>query len=161
MRIRPTLGMVAAALLLASPTAHADALQAGAASADITPPIGTPMFAFTDRSVVAGVHYERPMQIVADPDHNMYAKSFMPSQGIHQRLRARAIVLERDGLKYALVQADLGGVPYALLREVANRISTTGIPEERILLSATHTHSATGPIWPADNAGYAALGGDL
>ena len=30
---------------------------------------------------------------------------------------------------------------------------------ERLLISATHTHSSTGPIWP--QAGYGALGGDI
>ena len=163
MRMRSTLGTVAAALLLAPATAPAasDTLRAGAAAADITPPIGTPMFAFTSRSVAAGAHVNRPMQIVADPDHHLVAKSFVPSRGIQQRLKARAIVLEKGGQRYALVQADLGGVPYALTHEVAQRVAPTGIAEERILLSATHTHSATGPIWPADNGGYAALGGDL
>jgi neutral ceramidase len=165
MRNWVSLGTVAvaclAAAVAATPAVAADGLRAGAASADITPPIGTPMFAYTARSAVAGGHVDRPMQIVADPDHNLYAKSFVPSRGIHQRLKARAIVLERAGLKYALVQTDLGGVPYALTNEVAKRVASAGFAEERILLSATHTHSGTGPIWPADNGGYAALGGDL
>jgi len=185
MRIWLPLGTVAAACLaatFAATPALADAgLRAGAASADITPPIGTPMFAYTNRQAAleaapsefdpadpagsiqggAGKVSERAMQIVADPDTHLYAKSFVRSRGIHQRLKARAIVLERDGQKFALVQADLGGLPYALTNEVAKRVASTGITEERILLSATHTHSATGPIWPADNGGYAALGGDL
>ena len=29
------------------------------------------------------------------------------------------------------------------------------------MLSATHTHGSTGPIWPPDSNGYGALGGDL
>ena len=167
MRCPAALATVAVAGLLAvlPPAAFgasdADALRAGAASADITPPIGTPMFAYTARSAIAGGHVDRPMQIVADPDQHLYAKSFVPSEGIHQRVKSRAIVLERGGEKFALVQADLGGVPYALTQEVARRIASSGIDEENILLSATHTHSSTGPIWPADNGGYAALGGDL
>jgi neutral ceramidase len=163
MKLRVCL-LVAAVALGCAPAvaaASADGLRAGAARADITPPIGTPMFAYTARSAIAGGHVDRPMQIVADPDHHAYAKSFVPSEGVHTRLQARAIVLEEDGVKYALVQADLGGVPYALTQEVARRVASTGIAGDRILLSATHTHSATGPIWPADNGGYAALGGDL
>ena len=31
---------------------------------------------------------------------------------------------------------------------------------EGLLLSATHTHASTGPIWPLDSNGYALLGGD-
>jgi neutral ceramidase len=59
------------------------------------------------------------------------------------------------------VQADLGGLPYALTQSVLERIRSTGIDGDHLLLSATHTHSSTGPIWPADNLGYAALGGDF
>jgi neutral ceramidase len=70
-------------------------------------------------------------------------------------------VIERGGKKYALAQVDLGGIPYAMTQEVMKRIASTGIPQERLLISATHTHSGTGPIWSADNSGYAFLGGDL
>ena len=136
-------------------------MKAGAASGDITPPVGTPMFAYTARSNIAGPSVDRPLQIIADPDENLYAKTFVPSQGIHTRIRARAIVLERGGRKYALVQADLGGLPYAMTQEVVKRIAATGIPKERLLLSATHTHSSSGAIWSADNMGYGFLGGDV
>ena len=137
-------------------------LRAGAAGADITPPVGTPMFAYTARSGVANPENtpELALQIVADPDKNLYAKSFVASRGIHTRVRARAIVLQTSRGKFALVQADLGGVPYALTQEVQKRIAATGIPADRLLLSATHTHSSSGPIWPTDSTGYAALGGD-
>ncbi|HEX6117381.1 MAG TPA: neutral/alkaline non-lysosomal ceramidase N-terminal domain-containing protein [Solirubrobacterales bacterium] len=140
-------------------------LKAGAAVADITPPVGTPMFAYTARSRVADPPQspEDAMQVVADPapDQNLYAKTFEPSEGIHTRLRASAIVIEREGEKFALVQADLGGLPYALVQAVQDRIAATGIAADHIVISATHSHSATGPIWPADNLGYQALGGDF
>lgn len=138
-------------------------LRAGAASADITPPVGTPQFAYTARSGLANPANtpELALQVVADPDKNLYAKSFVASRGIHTRVRARAIVLQTPRGKFALVQADLGGLPYALTQEVLRRIAATGIPSDRLLLSATHTHASTGPIWPADSTGYALLGGDL
>jgi hypothetical protein len=156
-------------------------LRAGAAASDITPPIGTPMFAYTARSAIrVGDHFhfdpDDPVgstigsavnsvnglrQILADPDENSYAKSFEPSDGIHTRVLARALVIERNGEKFALVQADLGGLPYALTQDVARRVAATGITGERLMLSATHTHGSTGPIWPADANGYAALGGDF
>jgi neutral ceramidase len=161
MKLRVCLFLVAAALGCALPATASAGLKAGASRADITPPVGTPMFAYTARSAVAGGHVDRPMQIVADPDHRSYAKSFVPSKGVHTRLRARAIVLEQDGTKYALVQVDLGGIPYALTQDVAKRIAPLGIKPENLLISATHTHSGTGPIWPADNGGYQALGGDF
>src|SRR4051794_123296 len=139
-------------------------LEAGAASADITGRVGTPMFAYTARSYLFSPDPEKlqrhALQMVADPDTGLYAKTFEPSVGIHTRLLARAIVLRQGAQKYALAQADLGGLPYALVQEVASRIKPTGIDAQHILLSATHSHSSVGAIWPADNNGYAFVGGD-
>jgi neutral ceramidase len=155
---RPLLALLAV-LALPVPAQAADGLRAGAASADITPPVGTPMFAYTARSKVANpAQLPETLQVLADPDTHLYAKSFVPSEGFHTRLRARALVLEQGGERLALVQADLGGVPYALLQAAAD---LAGFPRDRVLLSASHTHSGTGPIWPADNMGYGVLGGDL
>ena len=161
--MRILLAVVVAALLLAAPAGAATGLRAGAAQADITPPIGTPMFAYTDRSRVFNpANNADLLNVLADPDHGLHAKTFVPSTGIHTRLKARAVVIERAGVPYALVQADLGGLPYALTQAVAARIADTGITEERLLISATHTHSAHGAIWPnEDNTAYGFVGGDL
>jgi neutral ceramidase len=156
-RLGPRSGINCAALQGPGPS-PAGPFRAGAASADITPPIGTPMFAYTARSGLANP--EGGLQIIGDPDENLYAKTFVPSEGIHTRVRARALVLSQRGRKFALVQADLGGLPYALTQEVTRRIADTGITGDRLLLAATHTHSSTGPIWPSDSSGYALLGGD-
>src|SRR3954449_11973543 len=152
------------ALVPAANAKQISAVDAGAAAADITGRVGTPMFAYTARSYLfspdADKTQERAQQILADPDTGLYAKTFEPSVGIHTRLLARAIVLSEGGQKYALAQADLGGLPYALVQEVASRIKSTGIDAQHILLSATHSHSSVGAIWPADNNGYAFVGGD-
>src|SRR3954471_1505565 len=155
-------------LLALVPAANAkqiSGLQAGAAAADITGRVGTPMFAYTARSYIFSPDpaklQEHAMQMVADPDTGLYAKTFEPSIGIHTRLLACAIVLSEGGQKYALAQADLGGLPYALVQEVASRVKSTGIDAQHILLSATHSHSSVGAIWPADNNGYAFVGGDV
>src|SRR3954466_14123788 len=165
--LRPALTV---ALALALPTfagatdASAAPLLAGAAAADITPPITSPMFAYTARSFVFGPDADlvtgRGEQMVYDPDTGYYAKTFRASDGIHTRVLSRALVFQRGGDRYALVQADLGGLPYALTQEVVKRIAGTGITADHLLLSATHTHSSTGAIWPADNNGYAFVGGD-
>ena len=160
MRRLAAAGIAAIALAGAAPAAQAD-LTAGAASADITPPIGTPQFAYTARSRLAGgAPQDIPLQIVADPDGGLYAKTFAASRGIHTRVRARAIVLDTGGERVALAQVDLGGIPYALVQRVYQLIPDAGIPIENIMIAATHTHSSTGPIWPTDSTGYAALGGD-
>src|SRR3954447_803947 len=154
-------------VLALAPAANAQQIsdvKAGAAAADITGRVGTPMFAYTARSYLFSPDpdktQQRAMQMLADPDTGLYAKTFEPSVGIHTRLLARAIVLQKAGQKYALVQADLGGLPYALVQEVASRIKATGIDAPHILLSATHSHSSVGDIWPVDNNGYAFVGGD-
>ena len=134
-------------------------LRAGAAVSDITPPVGTPMFAYTGRSAAANP--PTALQVIADPDENLYAKSFLPSEGIHTRVQSRALILERNDERHALVQVDLGGIPYGLVQEVVERIEGTGVASERLMISATHTHSSTGPIWPADSSAYGALGGDI
>lgn len=163
-------GAVLACALAILPAAAAGAkgappLRAGAASADITGPVGTPQFAYTARSYIfspdVDATQERALQLIADPDTGLYAKTFEPSVGIHTRVLSRAIVFEQRGVKYALAQADLGGLPYALTQEVLKRITSTGISGDRLLLSATHTHSSIGPIWPLDNSGYAFVGGDV
>jgi neutral ceramidase len=166
-RLNALAAALLAAFIVAVPAANAQQisrLEAGAASADITGRVGTPMFAYTARSYVFSPDpaklQARAMQLIADPDTGLYAKTFEPSDGIHTRLLARAIVLRQDGQKYALAQADLGGLPYALVQEVASRIKSTGIDAAHILLSATHSHSSVGAIWPADNNGYAFVGGD-
>jgi len=165
MSVKTLAAGVAALLLVVAPSVAEAAekkpsrLRAAAASSDITPPVGTPMFAYTARSGLANP--PNLLQILGDPDENLYAKSFVPSEGIHARVRSHALVLERDGKRYALVSVDLGGVPFALTQEVVKRIAGTGIDADRLLVSATHTHSSTGPIWPADSFGYQALGGDI
>lgn len=142
-------------------------LRAGAAAVDITPPVGTPMFAYTARSRVAGPDKNADpkvglIQMLADPDRHLHAKSFVPSTGVHTRLYSRALAVEQDGERYVLAQVDLGGVPYAMTKAVLDRLpDELGVSEDRLILSATHTHSGTGPIWGIDNMGYGVLGGDL
>jgi neutral ceramidase len=162
-------------------------IRAGAADGDSTPPVGTPMFAYTARSEVLGADPQPPpgfsydpnqppgptnptvtppsadavLQFIGDPDENLYAKSFEPSDGIHTRIRARAIVIEAGGKKYALAMIDLGGHPLAFTQEVLRRVADTGITKDRLFLSSTHTHSSSGAIWSADNMGYGVAGGDV
>src|SRR4051794_6091725 len=145
--LRAATALLAAALVAVPATASAashPALLAGAGVADITPPTSSPMFAYTSRSFVfspdtMGLDDEDPSnptppsepqivsdrgdQMVYDPDTGMYAKTFRRGMGIHTRILSRALVIERDHKRYALVQADLGGLPYDLTQEVLKRIA--------------------------------------
>jgi neutral ceramidase len=150
--------------LAVAPLGHTGAqqgggLRAGVGTGDITPPVGTPMFAYTAREAAAsGV---APFVDQASFDTNFYAKTFIASQGVHTRVRARALVLERAGTKLALVALDLGGMPYELHQAVVDRIASTGIDRDHLLISVTHSHGSVGPIWPPTHSGYGILGGDV
>ena len=97
-------------------------LKAGAAAIDITPPLGVPLAgAFTAR----------------------YAA------GIDDPLHARALVLEDESgpdSRIALVCCDLIAMPgdtVAAARELIGRAGA--VPPERVLIAATHTHTAPSP----------------
>ncbi|MBI5799426.1 MAG: neutral/alkaline non-lysosomal ceramidase N-terminal domain-containing protein [Verrucomicrobia bacterium] len=101
----------------------ADDFRAGAARLDITPPIGTPM---------AGFYSMRASLGVIDP------------------LYANAIVVEQGGAKAAFVALDVAYTPRTLVVATRRLITEqTGITGERVMISATHTHS--GPTLTRDS----------
>jgi hypothetical protein len=106
------------ALLLPS-YCMAAALQAGAASIDITPPPGCPMWGYA-------------------------ARHAQPSVGVLDPLQARAVVLATGKDRIAIVSIDLGRPPTrAWTATIRARVKAeAGI--EHIFLVATHTHH--GPI---------------
>jgi neutral ceramidase len=128
-----TLVLAAALLVVGLPAglmaqASAPQLRAGAATANITPPLGAP--------IVGGwVPF--------------------PATYIHDELHARALVLDDGASRLAIVVVDSLGVPRYVL-DHAKRVASehTGISADRMLISATHTHSASsalGERWsPAD-----------
>ncbi|MHB0956468.1 MAG: neutral/alkaline non-lysosomal ceramidase N-terminal domain-containing protein [Pirellulaceae bacterium] len=108
-----TLGLL---MLLATCTV-ADETRVGVASVDITPPLGIPM---------AGYYHERGAEGILDP------------------LFCKALVIERDGQRVALVTLDIISVTGPLSAAARSGIEqATGIPGERVMISATHAH--TGP----------------
>jgi neutral ceramidase len=93
------------------------ALQAGAATSNITPEIGGP--------IVGGF-------------------TPAPSTHIHDELHARCLVLDDGKAKVALVVCDLLGIHRSVSLEARRLIEeSTGIPPSHVLISCTHTHSAT------------------
>ena len=117
--------------LMFAATAHAEEFKVGAAAVDITPPVGTPM---------AGYYAERL------------------SKGVHDRLYSKAIVLEGDGRKAALVSLDLISTSKSMVEEARREVEKrTGIPGADVMISATHAH--TGPVLQGRGAREDAFGG--
>ena len=97
--------------------------QAGAATSNITPPLG--------ELIVGGW---KPI----------------PATNIHDELHARCLVLDDGKVKLAIVLCDNVGIP-AEVYDLAKKqlLEANGLPAAHLLMAATHTHSATtarGPL---------------
>lgn len=125
------LASLAIALAFALPAA-AGPLTAGAATTDITPPKGCPM---------AGYY------------------SVRGAEGTHDPLLAKALVLETDGVKVALVALDLITTRRETVEEARKLIEKqTGVPAKNVMIAATHSH--TGPVlWDGSPIAEAFSGG--
>lgn len=114
-------------LLLGSTLAADAGFEAGAASADITPPPGYPMWGYA-------------------------ARKDKPAEGVRDPLMARALVLKSGEGKVALVSLDLGRAPTrASMARIRDGLKENGFAE--LFLVASHTHH--GPVieldsWPKD-----------
>lgn len=95
-------------------------LRAGASTSNITPDIGL--------DIIGGF-------------------SPIPSTHIHDELHARCLVLDDGKTKLALVVCDLLGIHRSISVEARQRIQeAVGIPPENVLISGTHTHSASSAL---------------
>jgi hypothetical protein len=73
------------------------------------------------------------------PAENALPQSY---EGILDRIYSRAIVIDDGTATAALISVDAGAVPDTIWQEVARRLEAElGIPSDRVLLTATHTHS--------------------
>ena len=89
---------------------------AGAARADITPPVGTLLFGYNPHQVSTSVH---------DP------------------LDVTVLALSENGTMVLMVTVTVGCLQNALANELRAAVGdAVGIPASRVILSATHTHSA-------------------
>ncbi len=108
-----------AALLAPTVTASAapsDVLLAGVGRADLTSPTGYYMQGWVRSDAVL--------------------------RGVHTRIEARAVVLQRGGKKLALVAVGLNGVAGGVLADAAKLLAGRGFSEQNIVVSASHTHAA-------------------
>lgn len=106
----------------------AQEFRVGAAIADITPGKPTPMWGYGAR-------------------HSSL------SQGTLDPLRARAIVIEADGQRLAIVGADLGrGPTMAMMKHIRERVAAEA-KVQHVMISGSHTHH--GPVIElTDREGY-------
>ncbi|MEF8887083.1 MAG: neutral/alkaline non-lysosomal ceramidase N-terminal domain-containing protein [Haloarculaceae archaeon] len=107
----------------------ASGLRAGAARRDITPANGDQFFG--------------------------YARPDKTAEGISLRLFARALVLESDGGRVALVSADLGAPK--VRERVLEHVRPLGFDENTLLFACTHTHAGPNDVgdWVAAQVGDA------
>lgn len=113
----PARAIAAAALLLLSAGA-AQALEAGAAKVEITPPLGTPLNGYFDRLGRGAL-------------------------SVHDPVWVRCVYLHDGETGVFLLTADL----CIINRELRDRVIELApdvVPKENIILTATHTHSAQG-----------------
>jgi hypothetical protein len=90
-------------------------LLAGAATADITPPAGVMMDGYGART--------------------------QPSQGVHDQLMARVLVLEQGAESAAIVSVDALAMHPWITAEVRKRAADLGIRTDGVLVAATHNHA--------------------
>lgn len=102
------------ALMLVVTPAWAE-LRAGTARAEVTPPVGGPMYGYGARGTNV-------------------------SQGVHDPLYAKALVLDDGQTKLAIVTLDLGAFTAENTANVKRLLRRTDI--ENVLCVASHTHSA-------------------
>jgi neutral ceramidase len=110
-------------------------IKAGMARVDITPPKNVPMEGFDTRRT--------------------------GSQGIHDPLYARSIVLDNGRARLGWLIADLIGLPSAVTAAIRKAAAErAGIPEDNLMVSATHTHGGPAvrpaPEIKADHDAHAA-----
>ena len=99
---------------------------------DITPPLGTELGGYA---------------------------GYRPCKGVHDPLHCRAVVLEQEGIRYALVQLELMCVDEALHARIAQAVQPLGIGKECLIVCAIHSHAAPqgsipgeGPLDPVNNS---------
>lgn len=106
-------------------------IRAGFEATELNLPLGTPLAGYFQRQTWP--HTKTPLSYF-----------FQPSEGTADPIRAKALVLEVQGQKVALVSVDLVAAYPNLNPRVFTQVLDLGIPEEQIHIIASHTHSGPG-----------------
>ena len=98
-------------------------MKIGFSKTEITPPIGTELSGYA---------------------------GYRPNNGVHDPLYCKAVVLEQDDVRFALVALDMLSVDEALHLRIAEELADLGIEKKRLLVSAIHTHAAPWGVIPGE-----------
>ena len=134
----------------ALPVAAQVQLQAGAAVAQITLPEGVPLAGYSARRA--------PLPDVLD----LYpVRALLPALRGRDRgeeIRAKAVVLERSGVKLVFVSLDTVGVDAELRELITEELALPPLSfgANDVMISATHTHSGPGALTANHFLEYAA-----
>jgi neutral ceramidase len=112
--------------LVCSNFVRAENLLVGASAVKITPPVG---------SAMAGYFHNRG------------------AEAVHDDLYAKSLVIEKDGVRAALVVCDLISIPRDVTEQVRAIVARDpGIRGSNVMISATHAH--TGPVMASEADAY-------
>lgn len=75
---------------------------------------------------------------------------YRPNRGVHDPLHCKAVVLEQNGLRYALVALDLLCVDEPLYRHIAASVEELGIAAEQLIVTAIHSHASPLGVFPGE-----------
>jgi len=68
------------------------------------------------------------------------ARAGQPAEGIHDTIYGKALVMEYGGRKSALITVDMCSVPLCVAEETLAKAGIDGLPLERVMVSASHSH---------------------
>ena len=119
----------------ASGEAALEGTWVGTGAVDITPPVGVPLAGYGGP----------PRRMFPDLFNKYkYATYLKPSTGVHDPIRAKALVILNRNHAVLFMSLDLIGVDYPFYREIKAYAHTLGIDD--VFISATHTHSGPGAL---------------
>ena len=98
-------------------------MRIGFAKTNITPPIGTELGGYA---------------------------GYRPCAGVHDPLYCKAVLLEQDGVRYALIALDLLCVDEALYLRLAKALESLGVSRERLVACAIHSHASPVGMVPGE-----------
>jgi hypothetical protein len=153
--MRPALAVAFALLAVAlhpgtgESAASAPPLLAGARAVNVTPPVGVPLAGYGGMG--------RRLLIPDLLNRYPHAFWFKPSEGIHDPIMARALVLQSGPRRVLWIAVDLVGPDRDMVAELKDRLAGLGLRYDAVILAASHTHSGPGGFSRSRLFGFLAL----